>query len=392
MRKEKGDHDILFEDANPTWRALRKVALAAVRKHTSSESLEELCCDVVDAYVNSLDCETVAVKARDPLLFIISNITAASTFSAKFEANSTDFVQLANINRGLPDMSPLQSDIAPWLGFLQWRLERAFRRHMNELLAIFSRLYDKAKADYVQGKELNFVHAILAAREEAIAQDRNDAVYLTERNLIQVALNLFEAGLNTSVSAATWLLLEIVRDPAIQKKVQSEIHAIIGERRPTMQDRDRLPYTMACILEALRLHPPALLGLPRRVQHDEWLGKCGVLIPKNAILIYNIFKAGRDPSLWEDPCSFKPERFLDDETGVLSTKDKPSLLTFGLGARSCLAEKLVPTVLFYVLVRLMQRTTWTLPPDEIYDPTQTDGTTLLLAPADRRVEVTKRNT
>ncbi|XP_049270272.1 uncharacterized protein LOC119386339 [Rhipicephalus sanguineus] len=89
-------------------------------------------------------------------------------------------------------MSPLQSDIAPWLGFLQWRLERAFRRHMNELLAIFSRLYDKAKADYVQGKELNFVHAILAAREEAIAQDRNDAVYLTERNLIQVALNLFE--------------------------------------------------------------------------------------------------------------------------------------------------------------------------------------------------------
>ncbi|XP_049270271.1 cytochrome P450 2U1-like [Rhipicephalus sanguineus] len=120
--------------------------------------------------------------------------------------------------------------------------------------------------------------------------------------------------------------------------------------------------------------------------------KGGVLIPKNAILIYNIFKAGRDPSLWEDPCSFKPERFLDDETGVLSTKDKPSLLTFGLGARSCLAEKLVPTVLFYVLVRLMQRTTWTLPPDEIYDPTQTDGTTLLLAPADRRVEVTKRNT
>ncbi|KAL1429915.1 hypothetical protein MTO96_015415 [Rhipicephalus appendiculatus] len=177
MHKEKGDHDIIFEDANPTWRALRKVALAAVR----------------------------------------------------FEVNSTDFVQLANINRGLPDMSPLQSDIAPWLGFFQWRLERAFRRHMNDLLALFSRLYDKAKADYVQGKELNFVHAILAAREEAIAQDKNDAVYLTERNMIQIALNLFEAGLNTSVSAASWLLLEIVCDPAVQKKVQSEIDTIIGD-------------------------------------------------------------------------------------------------------------------------------------------------------------------
>lgn len=42
------------------------------------------------------------------------------------------------------------------------------------------------------GKELNFVHAILAAREEAIEQDKNDAIYLTERNMMQIVLNLFE--------------------------------------------------------------------------------------------------------------------------------------------------------------------------------------------------------
>ncbi|XP_037563563.2 uncharacterized protein LOC119442670 [Dermacentor silvarum] len=120
-------------------------------------------------------------------------------------------------------MSPLQSDIAPWLGVLHWRLERAFRRHMNELLALFRRLYDKAKDEYVQGEELNFVHAMLAAREEAIEQDKNDAIYLTERNMMQIVMNLFEAGLNTSVSAADWLLLELVRNPDIEKKVQSEI-------------------------------------------------------------------------------------------------------------------------------------------------------------------------
>ncbi|XP_065300300.1 cytochrome P450 1A1-like [Dermacentor albipictus] len=388
MHKQQGDHDIIFEDANLTWKALRKVALAAVRKHTSSENLEVLCCDVVDAYVNSLHGEMVTVKARDPLLFIIFNITAASTFSTKFDVNSPDLLQLANINRGLPDMSPLQSDIAPWLGVLQWRLERSFCRHMNELLALFSRLYDKTKDEYVQGKELNFVHAILAAREEAIEQDKNDAIYLTERNMMQIALNLFEAGLNTSVSAADWLLLELVRNPDIQRKVQSEIDTVIGERRPTKEDSDRLPFTVACILEVLRLYPPALLGLPRRVQNDEWLG--GVLIPRNAIVLYNIFKSGRDPSLWEDPLSFKPQRFLDALTGALSTKDKSALLSFGLGARRCVAEKLVPTILFYVLVRLMQRTTWSLPPGEVYDPTRTDGTTLLLAPADRRVIVAKR--
>ncbi|XP_077513127.1 steroid 17-alpha-hydroxylase/17,20 lyase-like [Amblyomma americanum] len=195
MRKEKEVHDIIFEDVGPAWRALRKVAVAAIRKHHSSEKLEVLCSEVVDAYVDSLQGTSEITSARDPLMLIIFSITAASTFSKKFERNSPDLAELASINRGLPDMSPLQSDIAPWLGVLHWRQERAFRRHMANLIALFSRLYHKAKTDYVRGIELNFVHALLAAREDSIEQDKEDAVYLTERNMMHVALNLFEAKL-----------------------------------------------------------------------------------------------------------------------------------------------------------------------------------------------------
>ncbi|CAN8011946.1 unnamed protein product, partial [Ixodes pacificus] len=45
------NHDIVFEDYNPTWKALRKVALTAVRKYAMSDSVETLCAEVVDAYV-----------------------------------------------------------------------------------------------------------------------------------------------------------------------------------------------------------------------------------------------------------------------------------------------------------------------------------------------------
>uniref|UniRef100_A0A0K8RLX3 Putative cytochrome n=1 Tax=Ixodes ricinus TaxID=34613 RepID=A0A0K8RLX3_IXORI len=49
------NHDIVFEDYNPTWKALRKVALTAVRKYAMSDSVETLCAEVVDAYVDSLE-------------------------------------------------------------------------------------------------------------------------------------------------------------------------------------------------------------------------------------------------------------------------------------------------------------------------------------------------
>ncbi|KAK8786727.1 hypothetical protein V5799_023500 [Amblyomma americanum] len=162
-----------------------------------------------------------------------------------------------------------------------------------------------------------------------------------------------------------------------------------SERRPRIQDKEQLPFTMACVLEILRLYPPALLGLPHRAQSTERLG--GVVVPKGAMVLYNVMKANRDPSLWDDPCTFKPERFLDGVKGALRTKDLPPVLSFGVGPRSCVGEKLVPTVLFYVLVRLMQRTSWSLPESCCEDPARCDGTTLLLAPAERRVLLTKRS-
>lgn len=47
----------------------------------------------------------------------------------------------------------------------------------------------------------------------------------------------------------------------------------IGDRDPHLSDRAKLPIIDACILETLRLRPPASMGLPRSPISDTKIGK-----------------------------------------------------------------------------------------------------------------------
>ncbi|XP_077553099.1 steroid 17-alpha-hydroxylase/17,20 lyase-like [Haemaphysalis longicornis] len=359
------DSDIVFEDYNPTWKAIRKVALTAVRKYTVGTSLEKLCTEVVDAYVDTLGDNPVQVDARDPFMFIMVNILAMCAFGAKFHSGSSDLARIKAINHAYIELAPngLPSDIAPWLGIIYYVREKKYKELSGKMSRIINRLNKDAKKSYVSGKAQNFTHAVLSAREEALMQEKSDAEFLTEGNMVQILVDLFvwrQAGTDTSVGELQWLLLKISREPSIQSKIQKEVDAHIGQSPPTMKDRERLPYTVACILETLRFYPITPLGLPHKASCDSQLG--GMPIPKDTRLLYNVYSVNHDPLLWDDPEVFRPERFLDPATGKLRARDlTPPLLSFGLGPRSCPGEKLAHADMFFVLVRLVQRIRVTAP-------------------------------
>ena len=64
------------------------------------------------------------------------------------------------------------------------------------------------------------------------------------------------AGTDTTNTSLEHAILHMAMNHDIQQKVQAEIDAVIGTRVPTYNDRNRMPYTQATILEILRLATP----------------------------------------------------------------------------------------------------------------------------------------
>jgi cytochrome P450 len=94
--------------------------------------------------------------------------------------------------------------------------------------------------------------------------------------------------------------------------------------------------------EVLRLYPARWLGSRRCAADTEF---DGISIRRGALVLYSPYLTHRDPQLWADPLSFRPERF----TGPVPAW---SLIPFAAGERSCLGRSFARLVLGSVLAAL----------------------------------------
>jgi len=108
------------------------------------------------------------------------------------------------------------------------------------------------------------------------------------------------------------------------------LEEVIGKGKPVEEsDIVKLPYLQAIIKETFRLHPPVPFLLPRKTERDVDL--CGLTIPKDAQVLINAWTIGRDPTLWDNPTLFSPERFLGSNIDI---KGRNFVLT-PFGGRIC---------------------------------------------------------
>lgn len=126
-------------------------------------------------------------------------------------------------------------------------------------------------------------------------------------------------------------MTELVRHKEVMSKVVEEIKREINSDTITDSQLSNLPYLQASIKEAMRLHPPVPLLLPHMAAET-----CEVMnytIPKNSKIFVNLWAMGRDPKVWDDPLSFKPERFIGSKVDFKGQDFE--LLPFGSGRRMC---------------------------------------------------------
>ncbi|XP_066293653.1 cytochrome P450 2C30-like [Branchiostoma lanceolatum] len=179
----------------------------------------------------------------------------------------------------------------------------------------------------------------------------------TVENVLYIAVDLFLAGIDTTMCALRWGLLYLAMNTDIQERVQEEIDAVVGGALPALSHRSQLPYTEACLMEAQRIRTVSPLSLPHATTQQVTVR--GFDMPAGTQVLTNLYSVHMDHAYWPDPERFDPGRFLDAEGHVISKPD--SYLPFSGGRRGCPGDQLAKMELFLIFTSLLQNFTFKLP-------------------------------
>jgi cytochrome P450 len=172
---------------------------------------------------------------------------------------------------------------------------------------------------------------------------------LSDDDICNELLVFLLAGHDTTATALTYALWAIGRHQAIQEKMAAEV-AAIGDRALTPDDLPQLGYTVQVLHEALRLCPPAAI-LGREALQDIEVD--GYRVKAGALVVYSIYAVQRDPSLWENPLLFNPDRFSPEQA---KRRDRWQYLPFGGGPRSCIGDHFAMLEATLALATIVRRT------------------------------------
>ncbi|KAK4480026.1 hypothetical protein RD792_013083 [Penstemon davidsonii] len=176
-------------------------------------------------------------------------------------------------------------------------------------------------------------------------------------------LELLLAGTDTTKIIIIWALSNLIKNKNEMYKVRVELQTNIGDKILEESDIMVLPYLQACVKETIRMHPPIPFLLPHRA--TETCNVMNFTIPKGSQVLVNTWAMANDPSIWDDPSSYRPERFLD--SGIDFKGNNFEFVPFGLGRRMCPGLPMAFAQVQYVVVCLVNTFNWFVPRDNDLD-------------------------
>ena len=168
---------------------------------------------------------------------------------------------------------------------------------------------------------------------------------------------LVEAGAEITSVVINNLILYLAASPEAQQAADDELTRVVGEDRcPTFKDITNLPYIRACVKEILRICPVPTWAI-KHYTDNEVVYK-HYRIPKGTVVLANTTFMHHDPSRYDEPDRFKPERFLQydrssAEYATIADANQRDHFTFGAGRRICPAARLAENTLDITLASLL---------------------------------------
>jgi cytochrome P450 len=191
----------------------------------------------------------------------------------------------------------------------------------------------------------------------AAVKNKDPLKMSTRDAIVHLSANVF-AGSDTTAIALRAVIYFLIKSPEEMNKVLEEIDAAdkdgkLSELISYKETTAHLTYTRAAIKEAMRLHPSIGLMMERHVP-PQGAEICGHFFPGGTIVGINPWVLQHDPKIYEDPKTFKPERWLTTDAELLS-KMEASFFTFGAGSRTCVGKHISLMELYKVIPELLRR-------------------------------------
>ncbi|XP_057732779.1 geraniol 8-hydroxylase-like [Arachis stenosperma] len=352
-------YSFAFIPISPLWREMRKICNTQLLSHKNLDDSQQVRRKKMQQLLNdvhhssqigeAVDIGALGFKATINLLSntifsidLIDSTDAAGEFK-DLVTNITNLVGTPN----LADFFPVLKMIDPQ------GINRRQAKNVTKVLDIFDRLINqrlKLREDGFHSKN-DMLDSLLTISKDNKLIDKTLIAHLFH--------DIFVAGTDTTVSTLEWAMSELVRNPQVMEKAKEELGEIVGNNGSVPveeSDISKLPYLQAVIKETLRLHPPVPFLLPRKAEIDVDIG--GYTIPKDAQVMVNVWNIGRDPSLWDNPTLFSPERFIGSDIDVKGTNFE--LVPFGAGRRICPGLQLANRMLYLMLGSLINSFDWKL--------------------------------
>ncbi|EGU76683.1 hypothetical protein FOXB_12806 [Fusarium oxysporum f. sp. conglutinans Fo5176] len=321
-----GNNRFLLMPYGDRWRRIRKIMhqilnTRQAEKFQQYQDIESR--RLLHAYLHKPDMWWRANQqfANSVILSVVLGRSSDMNDPTLAELFDTAQAFLRNLNPGanLVDMFHWLASLPKWIQW--WRpyglaqYEKTKKVYLRELDTLRKKMDDGTAnpcfaVDYIQAKG---------------DIDAND------HETVFVFGTLMEAGSDTSrVAIGQGIAAAAIYGDWV-KKAREELDAVCGdaERLPEFRDRDRLPYLSAVTKEILRWRPFIQSGMARElIQDDEYEG---YKFPAGTVFTWNPWAIALNPKEYEDPLTFKPERFLDEHL----RSPLKGHWSFGAGRRVC---------------------------------------------------------
>lgn len=278
---------------------------------------------------------------------ILSRIMGAPLFGAVLTVEEAEYLeQLLDLATRVPDgplCNAVNAAFAGAFGLLNLQerqpvvLPPPQRRALDELIRWID---GKIEASHRSDDPQTVVDSLRQRYADQSARRRKRAV-AAECAMMSIA------GIDTTAAALTFAVAEIARNPALRDAVVAEARLTSVGTTGQATASTQYPLIHRVILEALRRHTivPTML---REAEADYAVAEqasmpsaptAQIQIKRGSILRYWPVRSHMRKSVWGDPYSFDPDRFLP----ALNLGQKKTYHPFGMGPQSCPGQAMALT-------------------------------------------------